>query len=821
MSASSLIALCHMSAQGDSFANKLRTIRIIHMTDDQLCRWQPDREYQLLSKHIANVIIEGTCTWAGSAKHNYGHMLDIPLPEGYHQVQALTNQCEHIRPIKVRFRIPLRLASWLRRAESLPIQELTAALALPDEDLLAQFPRITGSEDVPATEREAKTQLLSKFNIRLGTSKSYPLVEVEEWLTDIAGQLLRAMPLKEMLVMLHAFIPQISYGNVTRHFLQAMRSGVPLKHGITLRPAAKGQHGLHEFHIRNHAPSWPVGAWIPLRSDDSRLQTYAQWLAFDDRRVNLGIDWGDVLLFVFIAPLEQFPSLQRVSRSEPGVASLNASSAASPIEGIQPQFAVVGIVTDIERYGNATDKMRRAKFKKAIFTHIPGTKDLVNSSGLRDCLADVYLGLPEELNSLHSSYTLTMVNAFRLGATVSGSQLLKVTRLAPEHKPLVLGVSTPLSISPFVVHAHADLVTSLRLLLNFLVTGIVPEQLVPQAPFCHQLRQEALRDSGHFILLAVGVLVSLLTGRASLAAERIFGAGKTTSIVMLLAWLVVSTPEHVKFAITSRENPAGQAVTAQVMRLKLTEDMQMLFVRACSFKEMDDLGDSRTPLDVLTRNSGPRIAKARVLIATTGAIHDAMDSIPIEFGAPLNNASIFVHEEAQQAIEYKSAVAIATPDVPCLNVLVGDGNQAPGGVDSKNKAAQALRRELMTLPIGLKAPKRGFTPATYGLAVCALIDNIDNLDRAELLSHLQLASHRSVFSPWTASPAHMVIDTEATEWIRDKLDPNANLDLSSPVGNLLAVGVILARSDSLVTLHSTGRSCYPRPAECQLQCMRA
>lgn len=52
----------------------------------------------------------------------------------------------------------------------------------------------------------------------------------------------------------------------------------------------------------------------------------------------------------------------------------------------------------------------------------------------------------------------------------------------------------------------------------------------------------------------------------------------------------------------------------------------------------------------------------------------------------LTNA-VFIHEEAQQAIEYKSAVAIATPEVPCVVALVGDWNQAPGGVDSQNKAA--------------------------------------------------------------------------------------------------------------------------------------
>lgn len=143
----------------------------------------------------------------------------------------------------------------------------------------------------------------------------------------------------------------------------------------------------------------------------------------------------------------------------------------------------------------------------------------------------------------------------------------------------------------------------------------------------------------------------------------------------------------------------------------MSPQLKERFVRTCSQKELDDLGESKTPIDVKTRDSGPRVSHGRALIATTGTAHDNMDGFPKEFGEHLSMTSLFIHEEAQQAIEYKSAVAIATPDVPCLYILVGDGNLAPGGVDSPNKAAQALRKDLMRLPIGFKAPKTSFTPS--------------------------------------------------------------------------------------------------------------
>lgn len=172
------------------------------------------------------------------------------------------------------------------------------------------------------------------------------------------------------------------------------------------------------------------------------------------------------------------------------------------------------------------------------------------------------------------------------------------------------------------------------------------------------------------------------------------------------------------------------------MRLHVSQQLKERFVRTCSQTELDDLGDSKTLIDVKTRDSGPRLAQGRALIATTGTVHDNMGGFPKEFGERLAVTSLFVHEEAQQAIEYKSAVAIATPEAPCLYILVGDGNQAPGGVDSQNKAAQALRKDLMKLPIGLKAPKKFYTPSNFGSAICKLIDNLDGLDKSDLLDHM-------------------------------------------------------------------------------------
>lgn len=83
--------------------------------------------------------------------------------------------------------------------------------------------------------------------------------------------------------------------------------------------------------------------------------------------------------------------------------------------------------------------------------------------------------------------------------------------------------------------------------------------------------------------------------------------------------------------------------------------------------------------------------------ATTGAVHDNMDGLPREFGEHLSLTFLFILRKLSKPL--KSAVAIPTPDVLCLYVLVGDGNQVPGEVDSQNKVAQVLRKNLMRLLI--------------------------------------------------------------------------------------------------------------------------
>ena len=100
-------------------------------------------------------------------------------------------------------------------------------------------------------------------------------------------------------------------------------------------------------------------------------------------------------------------------------------------------------------------------------------------------------------------------------------------------------------------------------------------------------------------------------------------------------------------------------------------------------------------------------------MVTTGTAFKAVDHWHPEIAAHIGASCILVHEAGQQAPELLSVSAVAMTRVPCLVIFVGDGNPLGGIKDSK--LAQHLRRELMRLPIGLRADKRAVHQLTSAL----------------------------------------------------------------------------------------------------------
>ena len=157
-------------------------------------------------------------------------------------------------------------------------------------------------------------------------------------------------------------------------------------------------------------------------------------------------------------------------------------------------------------------------------------------------------------------------------------------------------------------------------------------------------------------------------------------------MTFILMWLALTTPPQVCLTVVSKENPAGQAIAAQVERMNVPEAKKLLFCRACGATEWDSQENRHHTIDVATRDptSKLRVKDAKVLVVTTGTAFKAVDHWHPEIAEHIGASCMLVHEEGQQAPELLSVSAVAMTRVPCLVIFVGDGNQSPGGIkDSK------------------------------------------------------------------------------------------------------------------------------------------
>ena len=114
-------------------------------------------------------------------------------------------------------------------------------------------------------------------------------------------------------------------------------------------------------------------------------------------------------------------------------------------------------------------------------------------------------------------------------------------------------------------------------------------------------------------------------------------------------WLALTTPQ-IRLTVVSKENPAGQAIAAQVERMHVSESKKLSFCRACGATEWDSQERRHFTIDIATRDpaSRPRVQGAKVLVVTTGTAFKAVDHWHPEIAELVGTSCIFVHGEGLQ-----------------------------------------------------------------------------------------------------------------------------------------------------------------------------
>ena len=246
-------------------------------------------------RHTHYTLVQTSVDWMSRDQHGYGHLLQVDLPRGTWYAHALAVAYADFRPQHIRWKLPLRLASWMQSIRSkLDLGFVLDLLHIDDHEfsrqVVARLSKPEGLTSIALSATQVKDLVLNNMVITLGAKKTV------NWLSTIARRLLRPLPLKALTVLIHAFLPQLTYEGETAIASQPFVSRASLDGmEVTARAIACGHEFLHEFWFQFPSPKAPIAFWIPGYD-----ATYSaeQWYESSWSSIQLNLDEGTVLAFI-------------------------------------------------------------------------------------------------------------------------------------------------------------------------------------------------------------------------------------------------------------------------------------------------------------------------------------------------------------------------------------------------------------------------------------------------------------------------------------------------------------------------------------------
>ena len=396
-------------------------------------------------------------------------------------------------------------------------------------------------------------------------------------------------------------------------------------------------------------------------------------------------------------------------------------------------------------------------------------------------------------------------------------------------KPLTLGIPVQAPFAPTMSPHHDALVSSLRTLVDIIMLGR-PGLSPDLAPLAQHICETAATDSGHLVAVLSGVYLSLLTGRKALNIQGVFGAGKTRSVTLLMVWIAFST--EAKIIFLSKENPAGRAVEDLMEYFgNMIPPLKHKLSRILSAQESERYKHQKRPLVVDTKGSVLQTGEVgQALVATTGLVWSSKGNFRSRALQQAQEAEIIVVEEAQQTPDVKTTLSLSHADARSLILLVGDEQQAPGGIED-DPDLKHLRGPLLSAPIGLRAlPSEHYRPphaiprvifqlvATLGPLDSSLFSqHLTNICKptSPLLIHAPMAARAGTgraaveHTPASAHLANVLHDALPLH-LQDVHHAPPPLAFHSPTGTTLALLHLLGQADAGIHLHQASTARRPQ-----------
>ena len=670
---------------------------IVHLEAGQLCLWGASAiSCFQLPPHFMLSYITGQPRWMRAPYHNYAHLLSVQLPAGVHDAHQLVLNVADLIPYKRRLGTPLRLITWMRmRTINLEgsSRNIVEALRSPEpvQQLLLRYSA--------NTEAEAKDALFAQFELKPCDNTEPIPPALCQWLKELVQNHLQGLPLLELSTLISLFLPQIPRESLRARNLRSLHPPVDI---LPLTRLHDGLGGMDQYQLT--LSGWPPPlVFVPCNID----LPWDEWLSDSNnfKQIQIGVTIGDILRLCIEPHLFNDPT--------PDPWGMGAT--ARPLPPLP--LVVVAIVTathsrPMKSKPNQTDAQKalcRANYRSVELAIIPAPQGLV-----RFPPTDLLPHTPQPLNWADTT-TLKAITACRLlyasyrGTTWNCSHLVQLAETHKHLKLLTLGIPVQAPFAPTMSPHHDALVSSLRTLVDIIMRRR-PELSPDLAPLAKHICETAATDSGHFVAVLSGVYLSLLTGRKALNIQGIFGAGKTRSVTLLMVWIAFST--EAKIIFLSKENPAGRAIEDLMEYFgSLIPSLKHKLSRILSVQESERYKHEKRPLVVDTKGSVPQTGEVgQALVATTGLVWSSKGNFRSRALQQAQEAEIIVVEEAQQTQDVKTTLSLSHADARGLLLLVGDEQQAPGGIED-DPDLKHLRGPFLNAPIGLRVHPTSNLPA--------------------------------------------------------------------------------------------------------------
>ena len=799
-----LTALCAKAATGQV------TTSIVHLQADQLCLWgSTDISCFQIPPRFRICYITGQPRWMHAPFHNYAHLLEIQLPTGVHEATQLVLEIADLIPYKRRLGTPLRLITWMRmRTTNLEdsSRHIVNALRSPNPvQYLLQGYNVN-------TDEQAKAILFSQFDLTPCDTKDAIPPELCQWLKQLVQHQLKDLPLLELSTLISLFLPQIPRESLRTRNLHSLH---PPPNTLALTRLHDGIGGMDQYQLT--LTGWPpLLIFVPSSIDLS----WREWLdeSTNFKQIQFGVTIGDILCLCIEPHLFQ----------DPDADPWGMGTIAPPLQPRLLVFAAIVTATHVKpskskpHHTEADKALLRANYRQIEFAIIPAPQGLVHFPPPHH--------LPHTQQPLDWADTATLkaIPACRLlyvshrGTTWNCSHLVQLAETHKHHKPLTLGIPVQAPFTPTPSTHHEAIVTSLRTLVDILMLHR-PSLCPALAPLAQHICETAATDSGHFVAVLSSVYLSLLTGRKALNIQGVFGAGKTRSVTLLMVWITFATDAKVIFL--SKENPAGRAVEDLMASFgQLVPDLKSKLSRVMSAQESERHKNQQRPLVLDTKGSVPQIGNVgQALVATTGLVWSSKGNYRSRALQQTQEADIVVVEEAQQTPDVKTTLSLSHAHPSSLLLLVGDEQQAPGGIEDDHDL-KLLRGPLLNAPIGLRAlPSEQYrSPHSVPRIIHQLFATLGPLDPAFTLQHLDnvcnpiapLVIHSARTAPATIGRAasdhapaaayltNLLIETLPLHLQDPQLVPPP-IAVHSPTGTTIALLHLLGQADAGIHLHQT------------------